>query len=29
MQMDFIPGYDFIDPHPVLPKGVAQCEGFG
>jgi hypothetical protein len=29
MQMDFIPGCDFIDPRPVLPEGVAQCEGFG
>jgi hypothetical protein len=29
MQMDFIPGCDFTDPRPVLPKGVAQCEGFG
>jgi hypothetical protein len=27
--MDFIPSCDFIDPRPVLPKGVAQCEGFG
>jgi hypothetical protein len=27
--MDFIPGCDFSDPCPVLPKGVAQCEGFG
>jgi hypothetical protein len=29
MQMDFIPGSDFTDPRPVLPEGVAQCEGFG
>jgi hypothetical protein len=29
MQMDFIPGSDFTDPCPVLPEGVAQCEGFG
>jgi hypothetical protein len=29
MQMDFIPGCDFIDPRLVLPKGVAQCKGFG
>jgi hypothetical protein len=29
MQMDFIPGCDFIDPRLVLPEGVAQCEGFG
>jgi hypothetical protein len=29
MQMDFIPGCDFTDPRPMLPKGVAQCEGFG
>jgi hypothetical protein len=29
MQMDFIPGCNFTDPRPVLPKGVAQCEGFG
>jgi hypothetical protein len=27
--MDFIPGCDFTDPCPVLPEGVAQCEGFG
>ena len=29
MQMDFIPGCDFIDPYPVLPEGVGQCKGFG
>jgi hypothetical protein len=29
MQMDFIPGCDFSDPRPMLPEGVAQCEGFG
>jgi hypothetical protein len=29
MQMDFIPGCDFTDPRPVLPEGVAQCDGFG
>jgi hypothetical protein len=29
MQMDFIPGCDFTDPRPMLPEGVAQCEGFG
>ena len=28
MQMDFIPGCDFTDPHPVLPKGVFQYKGF-
>jgi hypothetical protein len=27
--MDFIPVCDFSDPRPVLPKGVAQCKGFG
>jgi hypothetical protein len=27
--MDFIPGCDFTDPRPMLPKGVAQCEDFG
>ena len=29
MQMDFIPGCDFFDLRLVLPKGVAQCKGFG
>jgi hypothetical protein len=29
MQMDFIPGCDFNVPRPVLPDGVAQCNGFG
>jgi hypothetical protein len=29
MQMDFIPGCDFTNPHPVLLEGVAQCKGFG
>ena len=29
MQMDFIPDCDFNNPHPVLFKGVASCEGFG
>lgn len=28
-QMDFSPDPDFIVPHPVLPDGVAECEGFG
>ena len=27
--MDFIPGCNFTDPHPMLPDGVAQCEGVG
>ena len=27
--MDFVPGCDFIHPRPMLPKGVAQCKGFG
>jgi hypothetical protein len=27
--MGFISGCDFTDPRPVLPEGVAQCEGFG
>jgi hypothetical protein len=27
MQMDFIPSCDFTDPRPVLPEGVAQCDG--
>jgi hypothetical protein len=27
--MDFILGCDFTDPRLVLPKGIAQCEGFG
>jgi hypothetical protein len=27
--MDFSPDPDFNVPHPILPDGVAQCEGFG
>jgi hypothetical protein len=27
--MDFSPDPDINVPHPVLPDGVAQCEGFG
>ena len=29
MQMDFIPDCGFTNSHPVLPKGISQCEGFG
>ena len=29
LQMDFSPDPDFVVPHPVLPDGVADCEGFG
>jgi hypothetical protein len=27
--MDFSPDCDFRVPHPVLPDGVVECEGFG
>jgi hypothetical protein len=27
--MDFSPDPDFSVPHPILPDGVVQCEGFG
>ena len=27
--MDFSPNPDFSNPHPILPNGVVQCEGFG
>ena len=27
--MDFSPDPNFSVPHPILPDGVAECEGFG